>query len=358
VGAVQLLPAGTAPTTTRRIEATPIDETEVAKLLRGVTVSRSFGQLDEAGEFRISIAGAQEKTALLKLDGQWYVPNDATPTTHILKLPLGLVGNMRFNMHDSVENEWLCMQLLGEMGFSVAETEIAAFSDDVDTQKVLVVERFDRQFSPSNGVESSTWILRLPQEDLCQVFGRPPEKKYEVDGGPGISEITDLLRAGENPEFDVLTFLSAQLAFWMLAAIDGHAKNFSVFLRKSGYALTPLYDVLSAWPIIGTGAGELAFQEAQLAMAIRGETRRHRHLNRIATRHWFNVAARSGIPHAFDTFTRLVEEVDAALERMQTKLPSSFPEHVWTSVKKGVLDQRNRFLQGLVHVDTRKHLVP
>ncbi len=47
---------------------------------------------------------------------------------------------------------------------------------------------------------------------------------------------------------DVRAFVLSQLAFWLLAAIDGHAKNFSLFRRRDGYLLAPLYDVLSAWP--------------------------------------------------------------------------------------------------------------
>jgi serine/threonine protein kinase HipA of HipAB toxin-antitoxin module len=31
--------------------------------------------------------------------------------------------------------------------------------------------------------------------------------------------------------------------------VDGHAKDFSIFLRRDGYELTPFYDLLSAWPV-------------------------------------------------------------------------------------------------------------
>ncbi|MEA7604836.1 hypothetical protein ONJ17_27825, partial [Salmonella enterica subsp. enterica serovar Agona] len=39
---------------------------------------------------------------------RWCLPEGNTPTTHIFKLPLGLVGNMQADMSTSVENEWLC----------------------------------------------------------------------------------------------------------------------------------------------------------------------------------------------------------------------------------------------------------
>ena len=347
VGAVQLMPSGTAPTDVHRTDADPTTDAAVAKLLRGVTSGRSFGQLADAEDFRISIAGAQEKTALLRLNGQWFVPRGATPTTHILKLPLGLVGNLRFNMQDSVENEWLCMQLLRELEIPVADTEIATFSDESGDQKVLIVERFDRQFVAASAAHPNEWIVRLPQEDLCQAFGLPPEKKYESDGGPGIAEIMNLLRAGEHPEDDVLTFAKAQLAFWLLAAIDGHAKNFSIFLRKKGYVLTPLYDVLSAWPIIGHGHDKLARQDATLAMAIRGKTMRHRHLDHIATRHWIKLATETGVPYAADSFVDLVERLESAIERVRPTLPADFPAYVWKTITEGAMAQRDRFRLGL-----------
>ncbi|MFK5208851.1 HipA domain-containing protein, partial [Glaesserella parasuis] len=43
-----------------------------------------------------------------------------------------------------------------------------------------------------------------------------------------------------------------QFLFWLLAAIDGHAKNFSLAIEKQGrYHLSPVYDVLSAYPMLG-----------------------------------------------------------------------------------------------------------
>jgi serine/threonine protein kinase HipA of HipAB toxin-antitoxin module len=53
--------------------------------------------------------------------GAWYRPHGATPTTHILKLPLGIVGNFRGDFADSVENEWLCVQLMREFGLPIAD---------------------------------------------------------------------------------------------------------------------------------------------------------------------------------------------------------------------------------------------
>lgn len=92
VGAIQLLPDGESPKGIRTIEAEPLDAAGVAHILRNTVASPLFGQ---AGydDFRISIAGAQEKTALLYHEKQWCQPLGSTPTTHIFKLPSASVEN-------------------------------------------------------------------------------------------------------------------------------------------------------------------------------------------------------------------------------------------------------------------------
>ena len=124
----------------------------------------------------------------------------------------------------------------------VATTDIGHFDD----QTVLVVERFDRQWQDA----PQRWIARIPQEDFCQVLGLPSEDKYEAQGGPGMAQCLQVLRGSATAGADVRHFLCAQLAFWLLAATDGHAKNFSLFLLPGGrYRMTPLYDVISVSPI-------------------------------------------------------------------------------------------------------------
>lgn len=290
VGAVQLLPPEQSPTGFDRVEYQILDDEAVSRHLRGVTAEPGLGSDHAADDLRISIAGAQEKTALLRVDGQWCRPLGATPTTHILKLPLGLVGGRRLDLTHSVYNEWLCAQLLREFGLPVANADIATF----DEQTVLAVQRFDRQWV-SGPETSGPWIARIPQEDFCQVLGRAPHEKYEAQGGPGMAQCLQVLRSSQAAASDITHFLCAQLAFWLLAATDGHAKNFSIFLLPGGgYRMTPLYDVISVWPVIGNGTNQVAWQEARLAMAVRSRNVHHE-LARIQTRHWLGLAQRSGI---------------------------------------------------------------
>lgn len=81
-------------------------------------------------------------------------------------------------------------------------------------------------------------------------------------GGPSIEDCLAVLKGGEAFQEDGQNFLCAQLLFWFLAAIDGHAKNFSLFVLPGGrYRMTPLYDVLSAWPLIGNGPNALPYKK-------------------------------------------------------------------------------------------------
>lgn len=335
VGAVQILPTSETPIDVQRISSSPLNNRQVADLLIANSAGRVLGQELDDDYFRISIAGAQEKTALLKINGEWHLPHGATPTTHILKLPLGLIGGeRRFDMTTSIENEWLCAKILEKLDFNVAQTEIATF----EGIKALVVKRFDRKW-----VDNNTWIARIPQEDFCQVFGLPNTKKYEADGGAGIAKIMQYLAASQFADEDRLHFIKTQFVFWLLAASDGHAKNFSVAINEgSNFQLTPLYDVLSAWPIIGNQTNQIPYQKAKLAMAIRTRNA-HFNFDEIARRHWQEFTRKLGVPHAFEEMQQLVDKVIEKIDSIYEELPDGFPVALIDNIKSGVEKHVSRF---------------
>ncbi|MEY4710807.1 MAG: hypothetical protein RIS88_257 [Pseudomonadota bacterium] len=335
VGAVQFLPADASPAGFDRIEGDILDEEAVAALLRATVASGGFAPQGKDSDFRVSIAGAQEKTALLLHDGKWLRPRGATPTTHIIKLPLGLAGNMQADMRTSLYNEWLCLRFMQALGLDVAQADIVTFADHAP---VLVVERFDRKRHPSG-----TWILRLPQEDFCQALGVSAARKYESDGGPGIERLAQVLSGSQNAEADLRTLMASQVVFWLLAATDGHAKNFSIRLQAGGaYALTPLYDVLSAWPVIGGGRNQLAWRNARLAMAVSGKNR-HYELATIMRRHFNATAARCGWgANAEDIMEELLTRVEPAITAVTRLMPAGFPQDVGEAIFAGVRQQVRR----------------
>jgi len=108
VGALQFA-AGDAPLDeTGTITGEVVDEAGIEKLLSGL-VQAPLG-LDRDDPFRISVAGAQEKTALLCHKGRWIKPHGTTPTTHIFKPPVGRLPN-GIDLSHSVENEFYCLKL-------------------------------------------------------------------------------------------------------------------------------------------------------------------------------------------------------------------------------------------------------
>ncbi|MGH6901534.1 MAG: type II toxin-antitoxin system HipA family toxin [Geminicoccaceae bacterium] len=322
IGALQFLPEGTEPGPAGHISGRPIGEEELVGLLDDL--ERTPLGVDESEEFRISLAGAQEKTALLYWKNAWHVPHGTTATTHILKAPIGILRN-GIDLSQSVENEHFCMRLTAGFGLPAAHTNIQEFSG----RRVLVVERFDRRWARDGR------LLRLPQEDCCQALSIPPPQKYEPDGGPGIPRILELLKGSDEPEADRRTFFKAQIVVWLLGATDGHAKNFSVFLSPGGrFRLAPLYDVMSAQPNVD--AGQLRQNRMRLAMAV-GE-RRHYAIDGITPRHFFQTADRCGISSALAqaVFDELHETVPSALEQVAQSLPGDFPEAVLAAVADGV----------------------
>ena len=323
----------------RRIEdlthAIVMTDAQVERIL-DQTITEPAPGVREDEDLRISIAGAQAKTALLWHQNQWCRPLGTTPTTHILKLSLGEVGGMRADFTTSVENEWLCAQLAGEVGLPVAGCRIATFG----RYKVLVVERFDRRLI------DNTWWAGLPQEDLCQASGLPSDKKYEDKGGPGMRAILGILRGSDTPENDRQQFLSTQLLFWLLAAPDGHAKNFSLFLETRGrYKLTPSYDIMSAWPVIGNGPEQIQWQKVKLAMAVRTNNAHHK-MATIQRRHWNEVAKINGVGESFESvIQRFIAQAPIAIEAVARKLPAGFPQVVSDAIFAGIRVQIERLEQ-------------
>lgn len=328
VGAVMLLPAGSEPPDVRRIDAEPLTEEQVERLLDATISPRAPGH-PEDDELRISIAGAQEKTALLWHDGRWCKPHGTTPTTHILKLPLGTVGTVQADFSTSVENEWLCGRIAKALGLPAADSEICTFG----RHKVLVVKRFDRVIRPD-------WIVRLPQEDFCQVLGHPGAGKYESLGGPGTAAILDRLRGSANALEDRRNFLAAQLLFWLLAAPDGHAKNFSIFLERGGsYRMTPFYDILSAWPVTGNGPNMFQWSKVKLAMAVRAGNA-HYKMCEIRRRHWNMTAKANALGADFEaTLQHFIERAPAVIEEVAAQLPAGFPADVAEPILDGFRNQ-------------------
>ena len=330
VGAMQFLPEGEEPGQAGSVQGRAINEDEIAGILANLgTTPLGIG---ENREFRISLAGAQEKTALLYWNDEWHIPHGTTATTHILKPQIGWRDGVDLSL--SVENEHLCMRLIAMLGLPAADTRMETFGD----KKTLIVERFDRHWAKDGR------LLRLPQEDCCQALSTPSAKKYESEGGPGIPGLLDLFMGSDEPEHDRKMIMKAAVVFWLLAAIDGHAKNFSLFLHpNNGFSLTPFYDVLSLQP--NFDAGQLRQRQLKMAMAV--GRNRHYVVNEIMPRHFLQTAAASNMGESIvrEIFEELLERGETAVSNVGNDMPPDFPEPLLESVTNG-FRRRLRLLEG------------
>lgn len=322
VGALQFLTDGMDPGPAGSVEGKPVSNEDVAEIIENLAAA-PLG-LGEDADFRISIAGAQEKTALLRKDGGWFKPIGTAATTHILKPQIGRLPN-GIDLSNSVENEYLCLKLLQAFGVSAAQAQIADFGE----RRTLIVERFDRLWARDGR------LLRLPQEDICQALSVPPTRKYQSDGGPGMREIVELLKGSDTPDEDIATFLRTCILFWLIGATDGHAKNFSIFLSPGGrFRMTPLYDVLTAQPSLDTG--QIPRKKFKLAMSV-GKNR-HYSVPDIMPRHFLQTADIAGVgtPVMRRIFDDLAENVEKQADEVIISLPRGFPDQLIDAVKSGI----------------------
>jgi serine/threonine-protein kinase HipA len=328
VGALQFIPEGEEPTKADRIAGEIMNDASIERLLGNL--GRAPLGLDSASDFRISVAGAQEKTALLWHNEKWLKPVGSTPTSHILKNQVGKLPN-GMDLSNSVENEFYCMKLMDAFGLPVAPVQIRKFG----ARTALVVTRFDRKWITSRK------LIRLAQEDCCAALSIPPTLKYQNQGGPGMFEILDLLKGADVPYEDQLAFVKAQILFWLIAATDGHAKNFSIFLGPHGrFRLTPLYDVLSAEPSVRRR--QIETKQVKLAMFV-GDSRHYR-IDEIEGRHFVQTVKRARLPESIADNGRstIADSAKPALAAVEKILPKNFPAEIHESISKGILRRLKR----------------
>lgn len=330
VGALQFMAPEVAAKVTGKIEGIPLDEAQIENLLTTLHQSHLGIQGDDG--FRISIAGAQEKTALLYHDGKWQKPIGTTPTTHIFKPQIGLVRHPDgiVDLTNSVENEYYCLQLLCAFGLNVAQATMEQFGET----KVLVVERFDRIKTADQR------LIRLPQEDFCQALKVPPTQKYQNRGGPSAVQILKTLRGSDNRVADQMGFFKSQILFWLIGATDGHGKNFSIHLKpRGGFAIAPFYDVLTAQPHVD--AAQIRHKDFTLAMSV-GKSR-HYKIESITGRHFLETAKEADLSPsaARAVIEQVADDFEGPLQQLQEVLPADFPMKIHTSVSHGLRHRIN-----------------
>jgi serine/threonine-protein kinase HipA len=295
-GAITLLPDGAVPGPVGE-DVEWLDDGELAVLLDELPTRPLHADAD--GEYRLSLAGAQDKLpVLLRADGTVGLTKGRTPSTHILKTPIA-------HLDGTVANEALCLAIGGLLGVDV----VLAFPRRVLDREFLLVERYDR-------ARDDGGVRRLHQEDFCQALGIPSRRKYQSEGGPSLVDCFALVRRAVSvPAREVLALLDAVMLSFLVGNHDAHGKNYSLlYLPESPKAvLSPAYDVIST--VVNPGLSR------KMAMSIGGEYRpdyvRSRHLDqllhqaglgRAAARRRIRALAAAAPAAARQARSRLVDE--------------------------------------------------
>ena len=272
-GALTLMPEGERPESVGG-DVEWLDDADLADLLTELP-SRPM-HVDADGEYRLSLAGAQDKLPVVVDDlGRIGLTSGQTPSTHIVKTPIERLAH-------TVINETFCPLVGRHLGVDVVD----ATARRVAGHEFLLVERYDRRVLDDG-------IVRLHQEDFCQALAVPTERKYQAEGGPSLADCFALVRRATTvPAQEVIKLLDDVALNFLLGNHDAHGKNFSLLYRpESGRSvLAPAYDVLSTFAYRRTHA-----LTRKMAMSIGGEYRpkyvRARHLDRLFDEAGLGVAA-------------------------------------------------------------------
>jgi serine/threonine-protein kinase HipA len=223
-GAVSLLPRGVLPRRGKNYRA--VTEVELSKRLDDLPAHPLLS--GEKG-VRLSLAGAQNKLPIYWDGNSYHIPQENSPSSHILKTAMP-------QLNDTVINEAFCMNLANRSGLPVPDAEAV----EINGKLVYRVARYDR-YLMTDGT-----LKRLHQEDFCQAIGVSPELKYENEGGPGFKDCFKLVaKWSDEPALDSLLLLRWSLYNFLIGNADAHAKNLSFLYTDGKIRLAPFYDLLA-----------------------------------------------------------------------------------------------------------------
>ena len=217
-GALTLLPPGTA-----LPEAGLVPLSDDALEARIKAMPRQ--PLSAKAPKKMSLAGAQQKLAIVMIDGQLFEPTGTRASTHILKPDV-----LSEHYPCSAVNEWFSARLAQRMGLVVPQVELRYVPSPV-----YIIERFDRK-------RTGEQVERLHTLDALQLLTLSAKAKYAESG---IKALTDVLSKCRTTAMARVTLFRWTLYNILIANSDAHLKNISLISGTGGYELAPHYDFLS-----------------------------------------------------------------------------------------------------------------
>jgi len=267
-------------------------------------------------DMRLSLAGAQDKTAITLKDNKVAIPKGGTPTTHILKPAIKIYK-------ETVENEYICLKSAQKLGISVPDIQIR----EVNGLKYFLIERYDRDIKNNK-------VKRIHQEDFCQASNIASAYKYQADGGVDFAGCFEILKKTSRPALEAMRFLELMLFNYLIGNNDAHGKNFSIIYREDGkIELAPAYDILCAG--VYEGLSE------KMAMKIGGE---YKHW-KITASHFEKQANELEI--SYTQLKKIIKNQCDILPDIVKEVAESFENIIGSEILKVVNNNCKRLKAGL-----------
>jgi len=300
-GAVSFYPPGQSPQSMTTPVYRELNEDDAYSILDNLFL-RPLDVGDEG--VRISGAGSQEKLVACIRGGRVFLPLYGTPSTHIIKPELPAFPG-------SVFNEFFCMRLARECGLPVADCRLFMLKEE----PFYVVTRFDRE-------EVGGVLLRLHQEDFCQLLNIPSKLKYEEEGGPGVEDCLRRMTEMQLPDEDKMRFLNLLMFNFLIGNCDAHAKNYAVLYREGRPSLAPAYDLLSTMVY--------DFIVKRFAMGICGERR----MGALRQSHFAEQAKSCGLDSSqvVCELVQLAERLPATAQKLMEELDAFHPSDIYRRI--------------------------
>lgn len=206
------------------IDYTPLSDDELEKFINELPQKPLATGIED---MRLSLAGAQDKTSVIVVDGQIGIPKDNVPTSHIIKPAIN-------GFNETIENEFICIKAAEKLGIKVPDVKISY----ANKTKYFLIQRYDREVLDNK-------IKRIHQEDFCQASNIPSAYKYQAEGGVDFKRCFEILRATSQPAVAINQFIQLMIFNYLIGNNDAHGKNFSILHYDNGeIKFAPAYDIL------------------------------------------------------------------------------------------------------------------
>ena len=263
---------------------------------------------------RLSLAGAQDKTAVILKNKKVAIPDDNVPSTHILKP--AIVG-----LNETIENEYICLKVAERLGINIPNVRMGKAND----AEYFLIERYDREIK--NGK-----IKRIHQEDFCQASNIPSAYKYQSEGGVDFKRCVEILKKTTRPAVSIKQFVELMIFNYLIGNNDAHGKNFSILHYDNGETMfAPAYDVLctSVYPELSS----------KMAMKIGG----YYESEKIYPRHFERMAKDIGI--SYTQVKKIIKNQCETLPDIVKEVSSSFDNNIGKDIFKIVAKNCTRNLE-------------